>query len=420
MIPTAIPKISDLSVSEKEPQSEFGWLFFSKHDREMLDQLLDLEQEENVLDELGIGVLRDIISNRLFPGTATNHTRAKYYFFFPYILYDYQRKCQKNDKPADIFKYVKEKETDLRNRLSKIYGNKEEKGIIGVKRVGKEITILPSEIYWSGIRMFQLITFKRKSRIRYLSSVQKLDLLNYSQSDDDSDNCVNSLGINVPPPPQNWMENLSITLNSAEANILEARIIDSVPNSLFPNMLAAGQDLIKFKFRQFVKVQVAKNELNGELIELLKFAHDLSLVTDIAYSGYNFLLQQSVHGNNSLDDWNLRINDYRSESLVQDFNIDFFFQQYFRKLKSPIVRSAIYFIDDFVKLLRSDSFNLSSALKQRIIYRERAGKGPRARLSNGNFSDLKENQRLGLKNLQFRYDKAKYLVSEILEGKNND
>jgi len=425
MIPKFFSKLINPTSSEKELKSQIGWLFFSNHDRELLDQLLDIDADENVLDELGVGVLRDIISNRLFPGTATNHTRAKYYFFFPYILYDYQRKCQKNEKPGNIFDFVKKKELDLRDKLSKIYGNDsaepKEKGIIGITKARRDIRILPSEIYWSGISEFQLIKVKGKSRKWYLSYLQKLDLINYCQAEDDVDNCVNDLRINVPPPSQNWMENLSITLNSAEANILEARIIDSVPNSLFPNMLSAEQDLIKFKFREFAKIQVAKNEIDKDLIEILRFAHDFSLITDIIYSGYNLLLQQSAFGNNSVDDWKLRIDDYRSQSLAQEFNVKLMFQKYFRHtLKSPIVYNAIHFIDDFVKLLHSDNFNMSDEIKQRIVSRERTGKGPRARLSNGNFSDVKENQRLGLKNLQFRYDKAKYLVSEILEGKNND
>lgn len=425
MISTMFSKIRNLTASEKELQSQIGWLFFSKHDRELLDQLLDIDTDENVLDELGVGVLRDIISNRLFPGTATNHTRAKYYFFFPYILYDYQRKCQKNEKPENIFEFVKKKELDLRDKLSKIYGNDsaepKEKGIIGITKARRDIRILPSEIYWSGIREFQLIKVKRISRIRYLSILQKLDLVNYSQAEDDSDNCVNNLGINVPPPSHNWMENLSITLNSAESNILQERIIDNVPNSLFPNLFTVDQDLNEFNFREFANIQVAKNEIDGELIEILRFAHDLSLITDIVYSGYNLLLQQSAFGSNSEDDWRLRIDDYRSQSLSQEFNVKLLFQKYFRNtLKSPIVRNAIHFIDDFVKLLRSDNFNMSNELKQRIINRERVGKGPRARLYNGNHSDVKENQRLGLKNLQFRYDKAKYLVSEIIEGKKND
>ncbi len=425
MISTMFSKIRNLTASEKELQSQIGWLFFSKHDRELLDQLLDIDADENVLDELGVGVLRDIVSNRLFPGTATNHTRAKYYFFFPYILYDYQRKCQKNEKPENIFEFVKKKELDLRDKLSKIYGSdsveSKEKGIIGITKARRDIRILPSEIYWSGIREFQLIRVKRLSRIRYLSYLQKLDLVNYSQAEDDADNCMTDLRINVPPPSHNWMENLSITLNSAEANILEARIIDSVPNSLFPILFTVGQGLNEFNFRDFARIQVANNEINGELIEILRFAHDFSLMTDILYSGYNLLLQQSVFKNNSIEDWRLKIDIYQSQSLSQDFNVDLLFQKYFRNtLRSPIVINAIHFIDDFVKLLRSDNFNMSDEIKQRIVSRERIGKGPRARLSNGNFSDVKENQRLGLKNLQFRYDKAKYLASEILEGKNND
>ena len=37
-------------------------------------------------DELGLGVIRDAFVDRLFPGTSTIRTRARYFLFVPWLF----------------------------------------------------------------------------------------------------------------------------------------------------------------------------------------------------------------------------------------------------------------------------------------------------------------------------------------------
>lgn len=47
-----------------------SWLDLTAADRDKVRRVLDLFSEQGTVDELGLGSLRDTISNALFPGTS--------------------------------------------------------------------------------------------------------------------------------------------------------------------------------------------------------------------------------------------------------------------------------------------------------------------------------------------------------------
>jgi hypothetical protein len=61
---------------------EIGWIDFSNKDRERAKRLLSFIKPEGQLDELGVGYIRDAVSNQIFPGISTIQTRAKYFFYY--------------------------------------------------------------------------------------------------------------------------------------------------------------------------------------------------------------------------------------------------------------------------------------------------------------------------------------------------
>lgn len=60
-----------------------GWVDFSHEARKQVLDALDVLEEKGTVDELGIGVLRDAFADKLFPGTSTIQTRAKYFALVP-------------------------------------------------------------------------------------------------------------------------------------------------------------------------------------------------------------------------------------------------------------------------------------------------------------------------------------------------
>ena len=66
--------------------SALTWLDSSERERRSVLELVSALTEPGTLDELGIGTIRDTIADRLFPGTSTIQTRARYFLFIPWIL----------------------------------------------------------------------------------------------------------------------------------------------------------------------------------------------------------------------------------------------------------------------------------------------------------------------------------------------
>ena len=69
-------------------QPTLTWVDLTASDRDRMRRVLDLFNEKGTLDEMGLGSLRDTVSDALFPGTSYIQTRLRYVLFVPWI---YQR-----------------------------------------------------------------------------------------------------------------------------------------------------------------------------------------------------------------------------------------------------------------------------------------------------------------------------------------
>jgi hypothetical protein len=71
-----------------------GWIDFTTNDRNRIGSVLDLMKPEGMVDELGLGTIRDALANQLFPGISTIQTRAKYFLLL--LLFDLIRQSDKH------------------------------------------------------------------------------------------------------------------------------------------------------------------------------------------------------------------------------------------------------------------------------------------------------------------------------------
>jgi hypothetical protein len=71
--------------------SSFAWLDTSERDKRRALDVIDLFQQKETVDELGLGSVRDTIADILAPGTSTIQTRARYFFFIAWIYRNLER-----------------------------------------------------------------------------------------------------------------------------------------------------------------------------------------------------------------------------------------------------------------------------------------------------------------------------------------
>ncbi|EFC69557.1 hypothetical protein HMPREF0670_00880 [Prevotella sp. oral taxon 317 str. F0108] len=271
-------------------------------------------EEDGVQDELGVGTIRDAMSNKLFPGFSTLHTRAKYFFITPYILLDRERKQRKSESGKDYFNRV---EIETNNTIIKFYESckeRKEESYFGKFKKDGVLKRQPSEIYWNGITTLRLVnydgTLDQLLRDKH-STIE--ELLSCNQGDD----TVKEQGENNKPrvvdagSADGWIENITekgLTLTSVEAQILRDRLIKHTPNSLPTELLTndevwevykaaaykdKGNEQITNAFINFVE-KAYKLVENEELRTNLITAHDLSLFLYGPHIAYNLRLAEQV------------------------------------------------------------------------------------------------------------------------------
>ena len=114
-------------------QPTLTWVDLTASERDKMRRVLDLFNEKGTLDEMGLGSLRDTVSDALFPGTSYIQTRLRCVLFGPWI---YQRWVSS----ADVERGTRRWATELIRSLER---NKDKDGIIGIVARGA-LAQLPS------------------------------------------------------------------------------------------------------------------------------------------------------------------------------------------------------------------------------------------------------------------------------------
>ena len=139
---------------------QLGWIDFSKEDKSNAINVIHSLNEPGVLDELGFGVLRNAFANDFFPGISTLHTRSKYLYLIPYLLFEIQKKCADGKYPGNAASFIKKirEDIDVEEKRTKnlLLKKGDLEGVIGSSTTDEKYWVerTPIIIYWSGLRTF--------------------------------------------------------------------------------------------------------------------------------------------------------------------------------------------------------------------------------------------------------------------------
>lgn len=404
-----------------------GWIDFSKADYNRVGSVLDLLRPEGMVDELGIGTIRDALANQLFPGISTIQTRAKYFFIVPYILHEYQLLKPAQRKGKKPTKFLEDREYEIMWQLAKEYAYEEGHGVIGItKRKPQKIVRRPSAIYWNGINTFQFLDARGLPPNNFLNQAVSStveSLLSVSQGDDgNSDDAdadyENIFRIKISPKPK-WTENLSLELLKDEAEFFNDRIVSIAKKKLIAELLQNAKlwEVFTAKdidYMSFVKA-ASSVPLPAEIKSMMVLAHDFSELMYGAHLAYNCQLQEKVFQKNYLGkDWKEWAKNIETNMLdYNGFNLEVLFAYALTTKRTT---------KDFVRQwwqLAQNGFNDLEKRDALIQTQESLAKGGKARLRWGKTEDVKEKKWIGLTTFDYRFSQARTILTDIKKGIKN-
>jgi hypothetical protein len=212
--------------------STFSWIDNSPHQRRKVLDMLAMFKERETVDELGLGTIRDAFADLLFPGTSAPQTRARYFFFIPWMYLQFERK---KTPCAEIARRARRFELDL---IDALLNAGEMDGVIG-RLARRNLQRLPSNIYWSGLRRLGIFRGDG-SQERYHASLDDFYQRPRDLRTDDGDALGGRRGnwhLQLPDAPERFEASPALTLPRHEAEYLRDQIQVSAPESLFAAMV---------------------------------------------------------------------------------------------------------------------------------------------------------------------------------------
>ena len=143
---------------------QIGYITFNSEERQRVMKVLQLVRDQNAIDELGLGRIRDAFANEMFPGMSTLQRRAKYFAVLPSLYHEATKVNYRN--PQEVRKQIIHWEIRLTEMLINGCGISDEKmtGITGSSTLEaakrdetKYVKYDPTYIYQNGMRLYGMI-----------------------------------------------------------------------------------------------------------------------------------------------------------------------------------------------------------------------------------------------------------------------
>lgn len=392
--------------------SSFAWLDFSDRDRKRALDAVDLFREEDTRDELGLGVIRDVFADRLFPGTSTIQTRVRYFLFIPWLF----RMLRPADRDAERFaQRTRQLQDQLRKSLVK---GGEELGVIGY-RAGGSVLRLPSSVYWQGLRRLEVLRFAG-SETDY---ARELRAAPEAGRDDDGEPVGNGSRAlwdsQLPEPPDGWLESTDFTITRDEARYLSDRVNYAAPDSLLAHLIHVGKrpDGTDFPWHHMPPADLPK-----ALSEELEHARNFSESMHGAALLYNLMLAQEKESADLVEKYEEWLAEWWEALKEREDELAKWNRPRFWALltawRARVPPPSHSFVETWLSAVRTarrvESILADRSLRELIRLRESLLKRGRARLGNPRALDL-WNGRSGTGQLDYRWGRpVRQMLQDLL------
>lgn len=400
---------------------QLGWVDYSREERETIKELLKVLGESGSLDELGVGIVRDSISDLLYPGTSVLHTRAKYYILIPELF----KKAMKSGltTSSEVRNLINTDQDRiaraLRRAIDEETGTKAA-GIIG-GRSDRGVKMKPTRIYWNALRTTEIPCNSDMSFDDACSAVAGYNrktqniVIKYESEDDggDADDVgAGNFALFTAPCKErieDYLENPTLHLRKDEADYLRTQ---------FLHVPVMKNTLMEYCLKTKTSYQgVALDDIPTEgMPEVL--AHNLELATEFAnfiygaYIVYNLLFienggeyataEEKSRLENKYRDWKKKSPGLPHRDEILKFVRNH--EHYKAALRDFLIR--------FESAVKNNTTDSCSDEEKRIIkQREQACKSVKAKIGKDYpYQEIQSSP------MNYRHGTGQTIISDILKG----
>ena len=368
-------------------------------------------------DELGLGRIRDALSDTLFPGTSVLLTRARYFLSVPWL---FREGARHRYHGARLSSWVDQQERRL---IGALRDGGDLEGLIG-RNVGVAVQNLPSGIYWNSLRRFGILrhqgTEAQAVGLRQISRPMGEETEFLERSD-----AVWSPSIPGPPDDFFSLSRCDFALRHDEATWLAERIVDAVPDTMLQFLVSRGNR--PEATARFAWEDPDADEAAGRVRNALDEARRFAVAMHGAALLYNVLLAERAeelglleheerrdHYAAQLEEWQREIesSDLGRWDLNQLWTL-------VTEQERPAAARTRSFVTDWVALtLKRSSLGLADDPEARalVMNRELFQKGSQARLRNDRLM-RQWGGASGSARLNFRWPVVARLLDDIARGR---
>lgn len=401
--------------------SFFSWLDNSERDRRRALDVIDLFEQKETVDELGIGSVRDTIADQLAPGTSTIQTRARYFFFIPWTYLDVARRPSTLAAPTEA---ARKAEIAL---IGELAGSADPAGTIGVM-AGASLKRLPSTVYWAGLGRlkFRLTPAGRdqhhRALVRRAKQAEKLRADTLESADRPQADWHPSL----PPAPAHFPKGATFQLTRDEARFFREQVRLHAHGSLLHFLIEHGEavpDITAGWEHEAIAT------MPGPLAKLLADARRYARLMFGAQLVYNLLLSQHYsplkleagRAPEWIERYDAALGEWATDIAREHEDLVTWNRPYFwaalRQWNPRLPAAVEQFSEAWMNLALAShgSVARSPAAIRLITDRERTLKGPRARLQSPAHLAI-WNGASGAVPLNYRWPTTRTIANDVLKG----
>lgn len=392
--------------------SLIAWLDTSADDERRMRELVRMFSEPGTLDDLGIGQVRDALSDLMFPGISTVQTRARYFLFVPW---SFQQAAHTSSGTALLTKA----RLSERRFIVTMQQSGGTDGLIG-RVAGEQVTTLPSSIYWSALRRYGILREDRAP-----NQLRRLNIQRTGTEDDDAP--PHDWNIAISPPARfPYDVDGGFDLTREEAEWLRERIVTTTQGTYLSHLLTASQPPDRsLPFWDQPSLPDASDQVqcvvcHADLFSLVMngaaLLYNLLVAEQYERLGYTAIAHPVDDFRERLDTWADDIDD--AETELQDWDLSDLWQRVNSVRTTPVGGATQYFVKEWIDTIQDGQAEGAAdapALRGLVADRERYNKKQQARLSNPRLIATWSGSS-GAAPLTFRWGQASRIITDIIDG----